>query len=367
MKLALVSNYCPDRRTLSEYGYHLAHGLKASGPDHEVIVLSGKYSERSGDGELRIWSHGSINIPFQILRALEVNQPDGVLFNTNFTAWGNNLANFSGLMAPWLVKKAGFKTITLLHYIPQNIDAKKTGYRLTPFHCVAIELACWALAKSNVVCFTLQKNLDYFQQHYRPQKAVLVPLGLQGKPSWSPPSTKENRVLTFGKWGNAKNPEPIIRSFLRKEIEGCLTVAGGSTYERKSFVEKLQRKNTSEKVVFTGYVLEEDIPILFHRANLVVLQYEETPGVSAVLLQTCQYGRVPVIKRLPGFVQMVEDLHLTAYFYDTEEELGELIQALLSDKAFLVEAGRHNYRQVKHLSMDRITEIYWKLLEECHG
>ncbi|MEA1904439.1 MAG: glycosyltransferase, partial [Candidatus Hadarchaeota archaeon] len=193
---------------------------------------------------------------------------------------------------------------------------------------------------------------------------VLVSLGLQGKPSWSPPSVKDNRILTFGKWGNAKDPEPVIHAFLRREIEGQLVVGGGPTPERKGFVERLRRNYASEKVIFTGYVPESDIPNLFHSANLVVLQYKENPGNSAVLLQVCQYGRVPVIRRLPTLEQMVGDLGLIAYFYNTEEELGELLQVLLSDKDSLVEAGWHNYCQVQHLTMDKVSEVYWRLLEE---
>lgn len=367
VKLALVTNYCPDQRPLSEYGYHLVHGLRESGPDREVIILSGKCSVQSGDGELRVWDYGGINIPFQVLEALKANCPDGVLINTHFTSWGSNLANLAGLLTPMLVQKAGFRTIALIHHLPQTIDAKRAGYRLTPFHRMAIELACWALAKSDAVCFTLQKNLDYFQQRYRPQKAILVPLGLQGKPSWRPPPAEGNRVLTFGNWGRSKDPEPLIRNFLRKEkeIEGRLIVAGGSSHTRKGFMENLRQKyDSSEKVIFTGYVPEPDIPNLFHSTNLVVLPYNENTGASAVAYQACQYGRVILTRRLPVFEEMERDLGIKIYLYNTEEEMLQLLCELLSNPMQLAEEGYHNYCQVQHLTMDKVSEVYWRLLEE---
>lgn len=363
----MVTNYYPDRRPLSEYGYHLAHGLIESGLGKELVVLSGKYPIQSGDGEMRVWNYGSINIPLQILRAVKVKRPDGVLINTHFTNWGGNLANLAGLMTPILLQRVGFKTTTLVHHLPQTIDAKRAGYILTPVHHLGIELACRAIANSDVVCFTLQRDLDYFQQHYRPRQAVLVPHGLLGKPQWNPMPVKGNRVLTFGNWGRSKNPEAVIRTFSEQHINGELVVAGGSSHTMRGFVEELQRKYASKNITFTGYVPEPDIPHLFHSAHLVVLPYEENTGVSGVLHQTCQYGRVPIIKRLPVFEQMVHELNLTAYFYDTEEELGKLVCTLLSDKTLLVKGGKANLEAVTELTMDKVGQIYWKLLEESHG
>lgn len=362
MKLVMVTNYPPDRRALSEYGYHLTAGLRTSNPDHELVVLSGKFSDIQSTEEQRVWSFGSVLAPYQILQEIRRQRPDVVLFNTLFTAWGGNLANLAGLLTPWLVRKAGFRTVVLLHHIPQTMDAKKAGYRLTPIHRLAIELACRAIATSDVVCFTLQKDQDYFTAHYRPQRTVFVQHGLLGDSKWAALPRNENRVLAFGKWGRSKNPKDVIRGFLAKDIAGQLVVAGGSSHTKNGFMEQIQSQYASEqRITFTGYVLEADIPQLFHSAHVVVLPYEENTGISGVLHQTCQYGRVPIIKDLPVFRKMVEELGLRVYFYKTEDDLGETLQWLLNRRSLLEEAGMINFQAVQHLRMERVADRYWEI------
>jgi len=164
MRLALASNFAPDRRPLSEYGYHLAGGLRATADSHELVVLSGKFSTDQAPGVWRVWDDGNTQIPVQIVRALRHHRADGLLLNTHFTTWGSNRANLAGLLTPLFARRAGFKVTTLLHHLPHTIDAKRVGYRLSPLHRLGIQLGCRAVAASNVVCFTLKRDLDVFEK-----------------------------------------------------------------------------------------------------------------------------------------------------------------------------------------------------------
>src|SRR6476469_7418824 len=91
MRLALASNYAPDRRPLSEYGYHLAGGLRAAADADELVVLSGRYPAVPTSDVWRVWDDASPHIPMQIVRALRHHRADGLLLNTHFTTWGSNL------------------------------------------------------------------------------------------------------------------------------------------------------------------------------------------------------------------------------------------------------------------------------------
>ena len=363
LRLALASNFAPDRRPLSEYGYHLAGGLRATADSHELVVLSGKFSTDQAAGVWRVWDDGNTQIPVQIVRALRHHRADGLLLNTHFTTWGSNRANLAGLLTPLFARRAGFKVTTLLHHLPHTIDAKRVGYRLSPIHRLGIELGCRAVAASNVVCFTLKRDLDVFEKRYKPACTVHVPLGIQGNPRWCPPP-QTGTVLAFGHWGRSKDPEPLLRAFLsRSEVSGHLIIAGSSSHTRSGFQERLAKLYGSERVSFPGYVPEPQVPQLFHSSDLVVLPYIENTGASAVLHQTCQYGRVPLMRRLPVFEDMVDQLGLSAYFYDDEQELAAQLRTLLGDQHRLAVDGRHNFEVIGKYSMDRVAPIYWELFK----
>jgi len=357
MRLALVTNYPPDKRPLSEYGYHLSRGLSQSNPDGKVIVVSGHYSEPS-NGELRTWKYGSPLIPQQVVRTIKQQNPDAVLINMHFTNWGGSIANLAGLMTPLAIKRAGYETISLLHHLPQTIDAKRAGYNLTPFHRLAIDIACRAIAASDTVCFLLERDLEYFKKAYSPRRAELVQHGLLGQAVWCPPPRTPN-VLTFGNWGRSKNPEPLLKIYQEGKVAGSLIVAGGGSHTRNGYMEGLRTKYDSGNISFTGYVPEDEVQRLFHWSQVVVFPYEENPGISGVLMQACQYGRVALLKRLPVFEQMVKAMNLVAFFYNEDCELQDALNALLKSPEILEIGGRHNFEAVRHLTMDRVAESYW--------
>ena len=365
MRLALASNYAPDRRPLSEYGYHLAEGLRAAASADELVVLSGRYPNDHTADVWRVWDDASPNIPMQIVGALRQHRADALLLNTHFTTWGSNLGNLAGLLTPWFARRAGFKVATLVHHLPHTIDAKRIGYHMTPVHRIAIELACRAVAASNVVCFTLKRDLDFFTHRYKPARTVQVPHGVLGKRDWSPPKST-GTVLAFGHWGRGKDPEPLLRAFLTcpRERPARLVIAGASAHTRGGFVERLAETYRSDRVTFTGYVPEAHVSELFHASDLVVLPYIENTGASGVLYQTCQFGRVPLMRRLPVFEEMVDEMGLSAYFYDTEQELAARMCGLLRDPDQLTADGLHNFEAIRTLSMDRIGPMYWRLFDE---
>ncbi len=355
--IAVISNYPTDKRPLSEYGYYLSGGMRLY---TDVMVVSGKTNAPS-NGEMRVWDFGSPLIPLQTMIALEKLQPRMVLLNTSFTCWGSNPANLAALMIPWLLHRR-YPVLTIVHDLPQLIDVTKTGYTLTSFHKGAIELASRSLATSSQLCFTLPRNASFFRSRYPNSRVNHVPHGILGDPIWKP-LPEEDIVLTFGKFGRAKNPEPLIKFFSDGSIKGKFIVAGPSSATKPGFVESLAQRYSSDKVIFTGYVPEEEVTDLFHGASLIVLPYEENVGASGVLMQCCQYGRPVVLKRLPIFEQTVEELGLCVHFYSSDEELKSLVPSLLSQKALLEEEGRRNYVAVQHLRMEYIAQRYMEIME----
>lgn len=363
MRLAVVTNYYPDQRPLSEYGYHLVRGLKKARPEAEVIVLA---SSPGPKDVWRPWGYGQSNLPLQLLAALRDLRPDGVLINCLFTSWGDtHLANLLGFLTfPFVARK--WFTIGLVHHLPQTIRADRVGYRVTPLHRLGIEVACKALAKAHWVCFALEKDRKFFAQRYRHRRTLRVEHGLLGEPSWAPLSQGELVFLCLGKWGKGKDPEPVILAILQN-VKGRLMVAGQSHPRSRRFLERMAVRYSSHRVSFPGYIREEAITALFHQAHLVVLPYIENTGASGVAYQACQYGRALVARDTPFFRELARELGLAIHFYASDDELSGLLRGLMEDRERLEKEGIHNLKMVEHLRMERIAETYWNLLEERNG
>lgn len=362
MNVSIVSNFPADRRPVSEYAGDLVKGLKTYSDRGRVQVLSGRHESGNQHGVDRIWDYGSPLIPLQVLCEVRKKHPDAVMLHTTFSSWGSNAATFSALMLPWMLHRMGVCVLTLMHDLPHMIDTKKAGYKLTPFHHAAIEIATRSIGQSSILVFNHGPHSEYYRSHYPHRRVETMLHGLPGKPVYADLLGKDN-ILTFGKFGRAKNPEPLIQAFRSSGINGKLVVGGTSAANLPGFVEGLAKKYASESVEFTGYVPEEDVPSIFHAADLVVFPYTTNPGVSGVLFQMAQYGRTGLIKRLPLFEYQVAQLGLEVHFYDCDEELPTLLPQLLKDKHLLAEQGRHNFEVIQGHTFDKVSLQYWQLLE----
>lgn len=361
MRVVVVTNYAPDRRPLSEYGFHLVEGLRKSKPDAEVIVLAGRARKVLPQrGVNRSWSFGSPLICWEVAKAVATLKPSGVIFNTHFTMWGGNPANFSGLLAPYVVARQGIPTVTILHHLPSTIDTESIGYKVTELHRVAIDVVYRSLARSGTLCFLVPKDRDFFATRFPSSKSMRVSHGVLGEPRWSIPPVSEKTVLTFGNWGRSKDPELLIRIFSRKPV-GRLVVAGQSSHTAPGFIERLESAYQSPNIVFKGYVPEDEVPELFASSCLVILPYKENTGYSGVLLQACQYGRPVIVRRLPMFEAIADELNLKLHFYERDDQLQGLVQSVLEQPGNLISIGRHNFERVKELTIEKAAQTYWKL------
>lgn len=368
MHLALVTNFVPDRRPLSEYGHYLLHGLRQARPQNRITVIAGRTRSLESDTDVwRSWDYGRLLIPLQICRTLAKCRVDAVLFNAHFTSWGSSISNFLGLLTPFITHKLGYPTIVILHHLPQTIEADKAGYKLSAVHKIAIHLACVTLARSRGVCFTLKTDANFFRQAFG-GRVFQVPHGMIGPEApWEPtPRQQPFQALTLGNWGRSKSPQAVINLFAdTPALASCrLVVAGPSSHTQPGFIEALASQNRASNIEFVGYVPEEQMPTLFQMSNLVILHYSANTGWSGVVQLACQYGRVVVVNRTPLFEELSREMGIRLYMYETQEELQELVPDLLQHPGLLDEVGYANYRAVREaFDMTRIAERIWRLFD----
>lgn len=187
-------------------------------------------------------------------------------------------------------------------------------------------------------------------------------LGLSGK----------NVILFFGYITGYKNVELLIESanFL-KTPDWIIVIAGGShprlsgdpNYRRHVLDLHAKASAISKNaIVFRGFISEEEIPLYFSAADLVVFPYEISMHASGPLSLSVSYEKPFLISNSFEGIVALRD----AIFRDAPRELAQQIDQFFSDAKF-----RHrNLKYVKKLKKQRLwnkvaketRELYQKVI-----
>jgi glycosyltransferase involved in cell wall biosynthesis len=145
-----------------------------------------------------------------------------------------------------------------------------------------------------------------------------------------------------------------------------LIVAGGNHPETPGYVESVARQVADDpRIVFTGYVPEEDVAPLFRRASILVLPYTSAAGSSGVAHLACEYGLPIVAADLTEFRDMADAEGLAIYFYkpgDTRRLANALI-AVLQHPDWQREMAEQNFAASLRMTMPLVVRQYLRLFD----
>ncbi|OUS17987.1 glycosyl transferase family 1, partial [Nonlabens dokdonensis] len=170
---------------------------------------------------------------------------------------------------------------------------------------------------------------------------------------------------TFGKFGTYKKVEKLIeavelvRTNTRQDLE--IVIAGTDNPNTLGYLENVQKQyNHVSNITFTGYVAEEDVPVIFSESAMVVFPYTSTTGSSGVLHQAGSYGKAVVMPDLGDLSILVKEEGYKGEFFEPEsvESLAAAIEKLVVDKAYRNEIAKTNYQAATALPMSVITKMY---------
>lgn len=176
-------------------------------------------------------------------------------------------------------------------------------------------------------------------------------------------------VLSVGTLQPRKNYGMLIRAFRRvaDRLPHNLVIAGGKGWLYEQLTEEVERQGLAGRVLFTGFVDDADLPVLYSAASLFMFPslYE---GFGLPLLEAMACG-APVISSnassLPEVAAADPPAALLLSPHD-EDAWGEAILQLLTDdlgRRSLIEAG---FAQARHFdwaeSAARLADLYDRLL-----
>lgn len=372
MKICLVTAFPPSRRGLNEYGYHIARELQRD-PLLSVTVLADELDapepELPDFDVVRCWKFNAISNPTRLLKALHECKPDVVWFNLLFSTFGDKpLQAFAGLSIPLLCRAAGFYTHVTLHHLMDNINLADAGVRFPRIYRLAGSFATRMLLGANSISVLLPAYRRTLMEKYRGENVHFRAHGILSArpeyPDFGKRGNPEHRILAFGKWGTYKRLELLLEAFeaVASAIPNCkLVVAGGDHPMTPGYVEGVAKQyQANKRIVFTGYVAEDQIPELFATSSVMVMPYSSATGSSGVAHLACEYG-VPIISAdIADFREMGDDEGIAIDFYQVGHpgSLAGRIIELLNSPERQVQMGEQNFSAALRMTMPQIMRRY---------
>lgn len=388
LRIAVVSTFPPGKGSLNEYAYHFVRYLRRKPEVAEVIVLADdlpagqRYEQSPGDNTeapLRVspcWRFDDWRNAPRVLAAVRRAKPDAVLFNIQFASFGGaKIPATLGLLAPALVKRAGFPTIVLLHNIMETVDVRGAGYAGNRLVELAVRTAGRVVTRllltADWVALTIPKYVELLERAYGTDNVLLAPHGAfddSALPSFDlPPGPIQ--IMTFGKFGTYKKIESLVEAFAllqngsRPPLE--LVIAGTDSPNAEGYLEGVRRRYADVPGIrFTGYVAEEDVPRVFGDSAVVVFPYTSTTGSSGVLHQAGEYGKAVVLPRIGDFAELIGEEGFTGEFFVPAdgaagaESLADAIARVIDDPERRRAIGTQNYLAAHGLPIADVVDWY---------
>ncbi len=387
MKLAIVTAYPPSKVTLNEYAYHLVKHFRQHQEVTELVLLTDVTPD---DADItfeeegctitvkQCWKFNGLTNVISIAKAIKNTQPDAVLYNLQFMKFGDKKVPAAlGLFSPWVSKLMKVKTTVLLHNIMETVDLSSAGFTSNKIKAKAFnfigEMLTRVVLKADTVALTISKYVDILEDKYNAQNCVLIPHGtfeIPEEPSYELPEGPL-KIMTFGKFGTYKKVEILIEAVQQvrqktdRELE--IVIAGTDSPNTPGYLEAVKTKYTNvPNLTFTGYVEEEDVPVIFSESAMVVFPYTSTTGSSGVLHQAGSYGKAVVMPDLGDLSILVKEEGYRGEFFNpiSVNSLATAIQNLVTNENYRNQIAKSNYQAATALPMSRITEMYLDVFAE---
>ncbi|MFC4094299.1 glycosyltransferase [Euzebyella saccharophila] len=381
MKLAIVTAYPPSKVTLNEYAYYLVKHFRQQ-PEVSEIILMTDSTPNPKDLDFKeqgcpiiveeCWDFNSYKNLFRVNKAVNKHQPDAILFNLQFLKFGDKkIPAALGLMLPYMCRRKGIPTISLLHNILEKVDLGSAGFTNNKllqyaYNFIGTNLTKFILA-SDIVAVTISKYVSTLEKKYKAKNIALIPHGsfeTPPLPNFNLPEGPK-QIMAFGKFGTYKKVEvlieavEVIRSRTHENIE--IVIAGTDSPNTPGYIEEMMKKYSHvDQLRFTGYVAEEDVPVIFGESAVVVFPYTSTTGSSGVLHQAGSYGKAVALPDLGDLSILVREEGYRGEFFAPEDKysLADAIEKIILDDAHRIELAQTNYKAACSLPMSTITKMY---------
>ncbi len=382
----MITAFPPGRNSLNEFGFHFVNHLAANDEVDSVVLFADEtdagppmtLADPASAAKVEpvvCWKFNALSNPVRLIRAVRKANVDAVIVNLQFATFGDTkVAGGLGLLAPPLLKRFGVPTAVVLHNLVDNVDMEDAGFADSKIMATIMNAAgrflTHAILRTDYVALTIPRYVELLRDSYGATNALLAPHGSFeeiAEPHFGPPEEGPRKILAFGKWGTYKTVDVLVEAFRQLIDRGYddleLVIAGTDSPNSKGYLAGVAAGcEDLDNVVFTGYVEEEDVPVLFGGSAVTAFPYTSTTGSSGVLHQAGSYGRSAVLPAIGDFVEVIEEEGFIGQYFEPGDanSLADALAKLLDDPGLSAEHGERNYLAATGIPMAEV--IDWHLM-----
>lgn len=173
-------------------------------------------------------------------------------------------------------------------------------------------------------------------------------------------------VLSVGKIEPRKNIELLIEAFssIREHFPVGLVVAGKMDPAFREYYDRVRKRGLEEKVIFTGYVEDGDLPALYSMASLFAYPSLHE-GFGIPLLEAMACGAPVLTSNTSALPDVAGDAALLVDPSSVESIAGGL-ERILGDDTFRAALVRSGYERVSRFdarsAAEAVKDLYKKIL-----
>ena len=177
-------------------------------------------------------------------------------------------------------------------------------------------------------------------------------------------------ILYLGRLDKLKGIDILIQAFskLPKEFDQYkLVIAGKKTSYQEELEEIIKKENIEDKVLFTGFVEEEDKISMYHDASLFVNPVKYMGGVSITVFESLLSGTPIIVTPESGELVKKIDAGSLVEYGDINSLKEEIVKSLTDKEMTQKQVTRGQNYIKENLNWDKVSDKILKIYENAIG
>ena len=330
LEIAFVTTLQPE----THYSRYLLNELVKVNPNLEIWADRDKKNKNLPYKYLNLcWSKGPF-YPFQLFWQALKSSAKIIHVQHEINMFGGKLSALIFPLLLFVLKVLGKKIVITVHAVVPQEEINQDFLAAFKFprgyiFCLSVKFFFFFLFKS--ILFFADRIIvhsnylkDVLVKDYSGQKSKInvIPIGVPAPKSnkytlnapWAKKLKNKKIILYFGYLLRRKGLEYLLEAFerfSRKHKTYSLVLAGGELDYQKDYARELEnkvrRKKLDKKIIFTGFISQEEILALYDKAQFLTLPYTYSISSSLPLSFAMQYQKPVIATNIGSLKEEVVD------------------------------------------------------------